>query len=316
MLAIRNLGKIYPGPVQALVDIDLEVGAGMFGLLGPNGAGKTTLMRIVAGLLEPTTGEVTLDGHDIVAEPQQVWRRLGYLPQEFGFYPHLTGERMLAHLLRLKGVEAAGRKLSALCGELLERVNLTAAAGQKVGSWSGGMRQRLGVAQAIAGDPRLIIVDEPTAGLDPEERLRFYRLLAELAEERIVLLSTHIVEDVAVLCRDFAIIRQGRLLEWTTPHEARAAITGRIFEATVERAELPQLERQWHVTQSVLVEGQIRARVYRPEGDPPVGFEPVPASLEDAYLIATRGLGNGRCEPPVAPAAIDSAAAAAEGAAR
>ncbi len=243
MLVIRKLTKIYPGPVQALTDVDLEVGRGMFGLLGPNGAGKTTLMRIVAGLLEPTSGSVTLDGHDVVAEPRRVWERLGYLPQEFGFYPHLTGEKMLAHLLRLKGVEAAGRSLGELCAELLARVNLTAAAGQKVGAYSGGMRQRLGVAQAIAGDPRLIIVDEPTAGLDPEERLRFYRLLAELAEERIVLLSTHIVEDVAVLCTRFAIIREGRLVTCTTPAEARRRIEGRVFEAVVSRHDLEELRR-------------------------------------------------------------------------
>ncbi len=314
MLVIRNLSKIYPGPVQALADVDLEVDSGMFGLLGPNGAGKTTLMRIVAGLLEPTTGEVSLDGHDVLADPRAVRQRLGYLPQEFGFYPHLTGEKMLAHLLRLKGVTAPGRKLAELCAELLARVNLTAAADQKVKTYSGGMRQRLGVAQAIAGDPRLIIVDEPTAGLDPEERLRFYRLLAELAEDRIVLLSTHIVEDVAVLCTRFAIIREGRLLAWTTPAAARREIAGRIFEATVARGELAELERQWHVTQSVLVEGRIRARIYRPEGDPPLGFEPAEASLEDAYLIVIRGADGGPSAPPARAEPLR--AAAAEGEAR
>ena len=163
-------------------------------------------MRILAGLLEPTSGTVELDGEDLTANPERAWERLGYLPQDFGFYPHLTGEAMLVHLLRLKGVEAPGgtRKLAR---ELLERVNLADAAKRKVKTYSGGMRQRLGIAQAIAGDPRLIIVDEPTAGLDPEERLRFYHLLAELAQKRIVLLSTHIVEDVAVLCPRFAVIR-------------------------------------------------------------------------------------------------------------
>ena len=285
MLAIHKLTKIYPGPVQALTDVDLEVDRGMFGLLGPNGAGKTTLMRVISGLLEPTSGTVTLDGHDVVAEPRRVWERLGYLPQEFGFYPHLTGEKMLAHLLRLKGVEAEGRKLGELCAELLERVNLTASAGQKVSAYSGGMRQRLGVAQAIAGDPRLIIVDEPTAGLDPEERLRFYRLLAELAEDRIVLLSTHIVEDVAVLCARFAIIREGRLVTCTTPAEARRRIEGRVFEAVVARHDLDELRSRHQVTQSILVEGEFRARVYQRAGDPPVGFQPVTATLEDAYLI-------------------------------
>ena len=179
MIRIRDLVKIYPGPVAALVGIDLDVSNGMFGLLGPNGAGKTTLMRILAGILEPTSGTATLDGESILDHPERIRDRLGYLPQDFGFFPHLTGERMLAYLLRLKGVRAPGGE-RALCRELLDRVHLSFAAQRKVKTYSGGMRQRLGIAQAIAGDPRLIIVDEPTAGLDPEERLRFYRLLSEL----------------------------------------------------------------------------------------------------------------------------------------
>ncbi|MEO6462240.1 MAG: ATP-binding cassette domain-containing protein, partial [Candidatus Eisenbacteria bacterium] len=175
MLRIQGLVKVYPGPVTALAGLDLTVPVGMFGLLGPNGAGKTTLMKILAGLLEPTSGAVTLDGEDIVARPERVRERLGYLPQEFGFYPHLNGEQMLVHLLRLKGVDAPGG-IRTLARELLDRVNLGWAARRSVKSYSGGMRQRLGVAQAIAGEPRLVIVDEPTAGLDPEERLRFYHL--------------------------------------------------------------------------------------------------------------------------------------------
>lgn len=190
MLKIRDLVKVYPGPVTALQGVDLDVPTGMSGLLGPNGAGKSTLMKILAGLLEPTSGSVTLDGEDVLAQPERVRARLGYLPQEFGFYPHLTGEKMLTYLLRLKGVEAPGG-VGRLARELLERVNLAHAGHRKVKTYSGGMRQRLGIAQAIAGNPRLIVVDEPTAGLDPEERLRFYRLLAELAADRIVLLSTH-----------------------------------------------------------------------------------------------------------------------------
>jgi ABC-2 type transport system ATP-binding protein len=283
MLTIRDLVKVYPGPVSALQGINLDVAPGMFGLLGPNGAGKTTLMRILAGLLEPTSGRVTLDGQDILADPQAVWRRLGYLPQDFGFYPHLTGEKMLAHLLELKGVEAPGG-LKKLVGELLERVNLAHAAKRRVKTYSGGMRQRLGIAQAIAGNPRLIIVDEPTAGLDPEERLRFYRILAELAEDRIVLLSTHIVEDVAVLCPRFAVIRQGRLVAETSPHEARAAMQGKIFEGRVAREELDEVRRRMWVIQALLVEGRHRVRVYEPSGVAPEGFEPVPGTLEDAYL--------------------------------
>jgi len=287
VLSIRGLTKIYPGPVTALNGIDLEVPAGMFGLLGPNGAGKSTLMKILAGLLEPTTGTVTLDGTDILREPELLWPRLGYLPQEFGFYPHLTGEAMLDHLLILKGVEAPGGRKQ-LVKELLGRVNLTFAARRAVKGYSGGMRQRLGIAQAIAGDPRLIIVDEPTAGLDPEERLRFYHLLSELATDRIVLLSTHIVEDVAVLCPRFAVIRDGRLLALTTPGEARAAIAGHVYEGTVDVADLPRLRAERTVTQALLVEGRNRARIYAPAGAPPDGFTPVPVTLEDAYLVLMR----------------------------
>ena len=284
MLKIRELVKIYPGPVAALQGISLDVPAGMFGLLGPNGAGKTTLMRILAGLLEPTSGQVSLDDTDVLAKPEWLWERLGYLPQDFGFYPHLTGEQMLTYLLELKGVGATGG-LKELAAGLLERVNLTHAAKRKVRAYSGGMRQRLGIAQAIAGDPRLIIVDEPTAGLDPEERLRFYRLLAELAADRIVLLSTHIVEDVAVLCPRFAVIRKGRLVAQTSPSEARAAIAGRIFEGRVATDELDEIRRRLRVTQAVLVEGRNRVRIYEPGGQAPAGFEAVPATLEDAYLL-------------------------------
>ena len=287
MLEIRSLVKVYPGPVAALQGVDLDVPLGMFGLLGPNGAGKTTLMRVLAGLLEPTSGSVTLDGHDIIADPQWVRARLGFLPQEFGFYPQLSGEAMLMHLLKLKGVEAPGG-LKRLCAELLERVHLTFAARRPVKAYSGGMRQRLGIAQAIAGNPRLVIVDEPTAGLDPEERLRLYHLLAELAEDRTVVLSTHIVEDVAVLCPRFAVIRAGRLVALTTPREAREAIAGSIFEGSVPPAELPELRRSHAVTQAVLVEGRHRVRVYAPSGAAPAGFERMAPTLEDAYLVMMR----------------------------
>jgi ABC-type multidrug transport system ATPase subunit len=288
MLEIRELVKVYPGPVAALQGIDLDIPRGMFGLLGPNGAGKTTLLRIVAGLLEPTAGTVTLDGEELTSRPERVWPILGYLPQEFGFYPHLTGEKMLAYLLELKGVTAPGGR-KALCHALLERVNLSFAARRKLKGYSGGMRQRLGIAQAIAGDPRLLIVDEPTAGLDPEERMRFYRLLSELAADRTVLLSTHIVEDVAVLCPRFGIIRGGRLLTVTTPAEARGALTGTIYEGTVEPAALEPLKQARRVIQAYLVEGRNRVRVHEPEDAPPPGFIPVAPTLEDAYLVQMRG---------------------------
>ena len=267
--------------------MDLEILEGMFGLVGPNGSGKTTLMRIIAGLLEATSGEVRLDGEDILADPARVWSQLGYLPQDFGFYPHLTGEAMLRHILELKGVTGPNG-IKAAVSELLEAVNLAPAARRKVKSFSGGMIQRLGIAQAIAGNPRLMIVDEPTAGLDPEERLRFYRVLAELAQDRIVLLSTHIVEDVAVLCRSFAVIRNGTIIARTTPAEARAAIDGAIFEGEVTAQELQELHLSRTVTQSILVEGRHRLRIYEPDGESAPGFHEVPPTLEDAYLVMMR----------------------------
>lgn len=296
MLKIEQLTKIYPGepPVKALSDITLEMGEGLFGLLGPNGAGKSTLMKILAGLLEPTSGKVTLDALDLANPKDRLrhYERLGYLPQDFGFHGHLTGERMLSFLLELKGVTGPrGRK--ALVSELLERVNLAQAAKRKVREYSGGMRQRLGIAQALAGDPRLVIVDEPTAGLDPEERLRFYRLLSELAVGRLILLSTHIVEDVATLCPKFAVIRKGKLVAMTTPKNARENLKGRIFEGVVEQPELENLRNEYHVTQAMVYEGANKVRIYLEQGSPPVGFESVPPTLEDAYFISMKNESNG-----------------------
>lgn len=287
MISIRNLVKVYPGPVAALQGVSLEIPSGMFGLLGPNGAGKTTLMRILSGVLEPTAGEVWIDGANVFDDPQRLWQSLGYLPQDFGFFPHLTGQRMLEYLLDLKGVQSAGG-VSKLAGELLERVNLSHAARRKVKEYSGGMRQRLGIAQAIAGDPRLIIVDEPTAGLDPEERLRFYRILAELAERRTVLLSTHIVDDVAVLCPRFAIIRGGKVVALTSPRQAKQGLDGKVFEGAVDGEALGALPKTQRVLQSVLVEGENHVRIYSADGTAPVGCTPVLPSLEDAYLLVMR----------------------------
>ena len=301
MLEIRNLVKVYPGPVAALQGVSIEASRGMLGLLGPNGAGKTTLMRIVAGLLEPTSGAVFLDGEDVTGDPRRIRRQLGYLPQSFGFYPHLTGAAMLRFLLVLKGVKAP-LGVKRLAAELLERVNLQDAAKRKVGTWSGGMRQRLGIAQALAGNPRIVVVDEPTAGLDPEERLRFYRLLAEMAEDRLVLLSTHIVEDISVLCPRVAVLTGGRIVADTTPQQARSGLDGAIFEGAVEKHEMEPLADRFEITQAVLIEGRNRVRVHVPDGPPPDGFEPVAPSLEDAYLLLTRngaaGNGEGAPEPP------------------
>ncbi|MCY4626417.1 MAG: ABC transporter ATP-binding protein [Acidobacteria bacterium] len=299
MLEISNLVKVYPGPVAALQGVSLEASRGMLGLLGPNGAGKTTLMRIVAGLLEPTSGAVFLNGEDVSVDPRRIRRQLGYLPQHFGFYPHLTGAAMLHFLLVLKGVKAP-RGVKRLAAELLERVNLREAAKRKVGTWSGGMRQRLGIAQALAGNPRIVVVDEPTAGLDPEERMRFYRLLAELAEDRLVLLSTHIVEDISVLCPRVAVLTGGRIVADTTPGEARARLEGAIFEGAVEKDRMADLTDRFEITQAVLIEGRNRVRVHVPNGLPPDGFEPVAPSLEDAYLLLTRNRRSGNGATPEA----------------
>jgi ABC-type multidrug transport system ATPase subunit len=233
---------------------------------------------------------------------------LGYLPQEFGVYPRISARAMLDHFAVLKGI-AGKKERREVVDHLLEMTNLWSVKKQNLATFSGGMKQRFGIAQALLGDPRLIIVDEPTAGLDPEERLRFYRLLAELAEDRIVLLSTHIVEDVAVLCARFAIIRQGRLVTCTTPAEARRRIEGRVFEAVVSRHDLDELRSRHQVTQSILVEGEFRARVYQPAGEPPVGFQPVTATLEDAYLITMQEAEDVEPLPPVRmppPVAIEA----------
>ncbi len=300
MLEIRDLVKVYPGPVAALQGVSLDVSKGMFGLLGPNGAGKTTLMRIVAGLLEPTSGAVRFNGEDIVSDPRRIRRQLGYLPQDFGFYPHLSGEAMLRYLLVLKGVRAP-QGLKRLAAELLDRVNMSYAAKRKVKGYSGGMRQRLGIAQALAGDPALIIVDEPTAGLDPEERIRFYRLLAELAEDRTVLLSTHIVEDISVLCPRVAIMYDGRFVADTSPTEARERLTGTIYQGAVAKEDLTDVERRYRITQAILIEGRNQVRIHLSEGEAaeggaPDGFESVPPTLEDAYLLLAQANGAGEAD--------------------
>jgi ABC-type multidrug transport system ATPase subunit len=284
MLQIQHLTKVFPGSIAALSDVSLEIAPGMFGLLGPNGAGKSTLMKVLSGLLAPTSGQVRLDGVDIIERPEYVKQRLGYLPQDFGLYPHLSGRKMLEFFLELKGVRAS-QSTRDLASALLEEVNLSYAADRKVGTYSGGMRQRLGLAQAIAGDPRLVIVDEPTAGLDPHERQRIYRLLSELGKSRIVILSTHLVEDVAVLCPRFAVLRSGRVVRRTSPSEARRELDGRIFEGTVTEDELRETYARHDVTQAFLTEGRMHVRIHLSAGEPPSGFLPVPATLEDAFFL-------------------------------
>ena len=284
MLEIKELKKTYTGGVQALKGINLEVSAGVFGLLGPNGAGKTTLMKILATLLEPDSGEVGVNGVDFIGQKMAARRMLGYLPQEFGLYPTLTAEQTLDYFARLKGV-ADGKERAALIDALLERVNLSHARKQPVGGFSGGMRQRLGIAQALIGRPRLIIVDEPTAGLDPEERNRFHNLLSEIAsEDTIVLLSTHIVSDVSNLCGSMAIIRRGEIIAFCTPHAALARIANVIWETAVPRERVTALKARFKVISTQMFEGQARVRVFSPDGRPGEEFSLAIPTLEDYYF--------------------------------
>jgi len=284
VLKIENLTKTYPSGVQALKGITLEIDSGMFGLLGPNGAGKTTLMKIVATLLEPDAGEVEMNGVDLIARKDQTRRMLGYLPQEFGLYPTLTAEQMLNYFAKLKGV-VDGKQRRALIDALLEKVNLSSARKQRLGGFSGGMRQRLGIAQALIGDPELIIVDEPTAGLDPEERARFHNLLSETASESaVVILSTHIVSDVSNLCSHVAIIRGGAILSSCTPRQAIDQLRESVWEATVPREKVAEMKSQHQVISSQMYDGQARLRVISKRERPSEEFTPATPVLEDYYF--------------------------------
>ena len=281
-LRIEHLSKRYRSGVQALQDVSLTIGAGMFGLLGPNGAGKSTLMRILATLQEADAGSVFLDDIDVLKDKDRLRRVLGYLPQEFGVYPKVTAWQLLDHFAELKGI-GGGRERRALVEALLRQTNLWDARNQRLGSFSGGMKQRFGIAQALIGDPKLIIVDEPTAGLDPEERVRFHNLLSEIGENVVVILSTHIVSDVSDLCQSMAIINLGRLLVEGHPLDLARSLRGRIWQKLIPRAELAAYREKLPVISSRLVTGRTLVRVYgesAPEGD----FEPVDPDLEDLYF--------------------------------
>jgi len=281
-LRIQNLSKRYPNGVQALQDVSLNIGAGMFGLLGPNGAGKSTLMRIVATLQEADAGSVFLDGIDVLNDHDRVRQVLGYLPQEFGLYPKVTALEMLDHFADLKGFANRSER-KALVEALLRQTNLWDARDQRLGTFSGGMKQRFGIAQALIGDPKLIIVDEPTAGLDPEERVRFHNLLSEIGEQVVVILSTHIVSDVSDLCQSMAIINLGRVLVEGNPVELARSLRGRIWQKLISRAELSAHKESFSVLSSRLVSGKTLLRVYS-EAEPAAGFEPAEPDLEDLYF--------------------------------
>ena len=286
MLVIKDLLKTYPSGVQALKGISLEVQPGMFGLLGPNGAGKTTLMKILATLLDPDSGTAEMDGLDLIAAKAETRKKLGYLPQDFGLYPTLTAAQMLDYFAKLKGISDK-KERRALVDALLERVNLTAERNRRLGGFSGGMCQRVGIAQALIGNPELLIVDEPTAGLDPEERARLHNLLAEsTGENTIVLLSTHIVSDVSNLCSNFAVIRGGRILTATSPETALAGLEGRIWEATLPREQVAGLKASGKVISTQMAGGRTRVRMLSNNGKPAEAFVAATATLEDHYFIA------------------------------
>lgn len=284
MLTISELVKTYPGGVQALKGISLELPPGVFGLLGPNGSGKTTLMKIVATLLEPDSGTIRMNGDDLLAHKNQTRRMLGYLPQDFGLYPTLTARQMLDYLAKLKGITNKTERHT-LIDALLERVNLSAEPTQPLGEFSGGMRQRLGIAQALIGEPELIIVDEPTAGLDPQERVRFHNLISETANgNTVVILSTHIVSDVSNLCSRMAIIQKGKILSSCTPREAVDQLKDSVWEAIVQREQVASLKSRFNVISSRMFEGQARVRVISRDERPSEEFLPAAPILEDFYL--------------------------------
>ena len=284
MLNIKELTKTYASGIQALKGISLEVRSGMFGLLGPNGAGKTTLMKVLATLLEPDSGAAEMNGINLIVDKHGTRKILGYLPQEFGLYPTLTAEQTLHYFAKLKGVHDK-KERAALVDALFDRVNLTDARRQRVGGFSGGMRQRLGIAQALIGQPQLIIVDEPTAGLDPEERIRFHNLLAETAgEDAVVILSTHIVADISSLCSQMAVIRQGAILASTTPLQAIDQLRDSVWEATVPREQIAALKSRHQVISSQMFGGLARLRVISKGKRPSAEFSPVDPVLEDYYF--------------------------------
>lgn len=284
MLVIKDLKKTYSSGVQALKGVNLELSPGVFGLLGPNGSGKTTLMKIVATLLEPDSGTIEMNGTNVLTHKHDTRQVLGYLPQDFGLYPTLTAWQMLDYLAKLKGITNR-KERHALVDALLERVNLWAERSQRLGEFSGGMRQRFGIAQALIGEPELIIVDEPTAGLDPEERNRFHNLIAESASEKtVVILSTHIVSDVSNLCTSMAIIRKGEIVSSCTPGQAVDELKESVWEGAVPREQLPAFKSQFNVISSRTFDGQARVRLISKGERPGEGFTPAIPVLEDYYF--------------------------------
>ncbi len=283
MLNINNLVHVYGNGVRALDGVTLDVPAGMFGLLGPNGAGKSSLMRCIATLQTPTSGKIIFGDIDVVAQPEKLRESLGYLPQDFGVYPRVSAFGMLDHLAVLKGISNSRERNDLVCA-LLSQVNLYNVRNKALAGFSGGMRQRFGIAQALIGNPKLIIVDEPTAGLDPEERNRFLNLLAGIGENVVVILSTHIVEDVADLCPRMAILAGGRIQLEGAPLDLISALKGRIWKKTIERGELEAYKARYTLISQRLFAGKTVIHIVA-DSDPGDGFEVVPGSLEDLYFM-------------------------------
>ncbi len=282
MLKIKNLDKTYANGVHALDNVSLEIPNGMFGLLGPNGAGKSTLMRTIATLQPVDGGSIEFRGIDVLNQPDEIRRTLGYLPQDFGVYPRISAEAMLDHMAILKGIVNA-KERKALLAHLLAQTNLEHVKKKALTSFSGGMRQRFGIAQALIGDPKLMIVDEPTAGLDPEERNRFHNLLAEIGENVVVILSTHIVEDVSDLCPNMAIMADGRIVASGRPADLTAGLSGKIWRKTVGKENVPEYRANHNLISTRLFAGQTVLHVYA-ETEPGNGFVPIEPGLEDVYF--------------------------------
>lgn len=283
-LRIENLSKTYANGVHALKNVSLTIPTGMFGLLGPNGAGKSTLMRTLATLQEADSGSAMLDGTDVLKQKQEVRRMLGYLPQEFGVYPKISAEALLDHFAVLKGISNRAERKQVVTS-LLQQTNLYEVRKKNLGSYSGGMKQRFGIAQALLGNPKLIIVDEPTAGLDPGERNRFHNLLSEIGENMIVILSTHIVDDVTDLCGNMAIINKGEVLLTGQPLELIKSIEGKVWTKTVEKSEVQQYHETFAVISTHMHTGKVVLHVYG-ESQPGPEFQPCAPSLEDVYFTS------------------------------
>ncbi|WP_424004455.1 ABC transporter ATP-binding protein [Maribacter sp. IgM3_T14_3] len=284
MLSITDLNKTYPNGTKALNNVNLQIGTGMFGLLGPNGAGKSSLMRTIATLQQADSGHIEFNGINVFEQPDEIRKVLGYLPQDFGVYPKVSAEMMLNHIAKIKGIQSKTDR-KAYVADLLNKVNLYKFRKRNLGDYSGGMRQRFGIAQALIGNPKLIIVDEPTAGLDPLERNRFHNLLSELGEDAVVILSTHIVDDVINLCTNMAVFNEGSVVVQGHPLELSNTLNNKVFRKNIAKEEVEIYQSEYNVLSTYLRSGNLYINVFS-EGDPGQGFEEVANNLEDFYFYS------------------------------